>query len=268
MPEREDLNPETPEARPAAADPTGTLERGLRLLQCFTAQTPVLGNSELAEKTGLPRPTVSRLTSKLVALGYLRRSEEGGFEVGTAVLCLSYSVLDRFGYRRLSLPHLRELAQTVGGVATVSVRDRLRIVTLEAAVNRDVLGRKPETGNSVTIVGTGVGLGWMVGATARERDGLWREIAGHKPKTLDRARADCDAALRQMADSGFVSRRNSIRPDTCVLAVPLRRRTGEDVLILACAVVTRSETQAAMEASAATALLQTAKRINARRFGH
>lgn len=71
-----------------------------------------------------------------------------------------------------------------------------------------------------------------------------------------------------MADGGFVSRRNAILPDTCVLAVPLRRSVGEDVLILACAIVTRPDTRAALEAVAGAALLQTARRINARRFRH
>lgn len=268
MSEREAVGPDA--GAPPAAVPAleGTLERGLRMLQCFSAQTPRLSNRELATMTALPRPTVSRLASKLIALGYLRRCDDGVFEVGPAALRLGYSVFARFGYRRLSQPHLRTLAEAVGGVASVSVGDRLRIVTLEVEVERDVLKRRPEIGNSAPIVGTGVGLGWMVGATARERDALWGEIARHEPKALDRARADCDAALRQMADGGFVSRRNAILPDTCVLAVPLRRSVGEDVLILACAIVTRPDTRAALEAVAGAALLQTARRINARRFRH
>ena len=48
------------------------LARGLELLRCFTPRENVLGNQDLARKTGLPKPTVTRLTHTLMRLGYLR----------------------------------------------------------------------------------------------------------------------------------------------------------------------------------------------------
>ena len=44
--------------RTLRADP-----RGLELLRCFSATDTMLSNGELAERTGLPRPTISRLNS-------------------------------------------------------------------------------------------------------------------------------------------------------------------------------------------------------------
>ena len=46
------------------------LARGLELLRCFTPESLLLGNQELAKKTGLLKPTVSRLTHTLTRLGY------------------------------------------------------------------------------------------------------------------------------------------------------------------------------------------------------
>lgn len=46
-----------------------TLARGIELLRCFAAGDAMLSNAELAQRTGLPRPTISRLTYTLVALG-------------------------------------------------------------------------------------------------------------------------------------------------------------------------------------------------------
>src|SRR5262245_33050947 len=37
-----------------------TLARGLEILRCFTPEGPTLGNKDLAERTGLPKPTISR----------------------------------------------------------------------------------------------------------------------------------------------------------------------------------------------------------------
>lgn len=48
-----------------------TLARGLSVLRAFRPSNDGLGNAEIAERTGLPRSTVSRLTFTLQTLGYL-----------------------------------------------------------------------------------------------------------------------------------------------------------------------------------------------------
>src|SRR5438034_9790071 len=50
-----------------------TLARGLEVLRCFTPLEPLLGNKEISVRTGLPKPTVPRLTDSVATLGYLRR---------------------------------------------------------------------------------------------------------------------------------------------------------------------------------------------------
>ena len=41
------------------------------MLACFRSGDKALGNQEIARRTGLPKPTVSRLTFTLSSLGYL-----------------------------------------------------------------------------------------------------------------------------------------------------------------------------------------------------
>ena len=48
-----------------------SLERGIEILRAFRPGVDLLGNSELAERTGLPRATVSRLSQTLVNSGLL-----------------------------------------------------------------------------------------------------------------------------------------------------------------------------------------------------
>src|SRR5919202_1383547 len=52
------------------------LARGLDVLRAFTAEDRVLSNRELSDRTGLPKPTISRLTYTLTLLGYLSRVEK------------------------------------------------------------------------------------------------------------------------------------------------------------------------------------------------
>ena len=47
------------------------LARGLDILRCFKMGEVDLTNQDFAQRTGLPKPTVSRLTHTLVVLEYL-----------------------------------------------------------------------------------------------------------------------------------------------------------------------------------------------------
>lgn len=90
------LAPTASKASPADAhDERGdwfatTLARGLSLVEAFGPDDLWLGNAELSRRTGLSKPTVSRLTSTLIELGYLTRNGDGKFRPGVRLLALAY----------------------------------------------------------------------------------------------------------------------------------------------------------------------------------
>ncbi|HRN98968.1 MAG TPA: helix-turn-helix domain-containing protein, partial [Flavobacterium sp.] len=70
-----------------------------------------LGNQELAERSGLPNSTVSRLTYTLSKLGYLVYLEETGkYRMGVPVLGLGYACLSGLKVREVAQPYLDALA--------------------------------------------------------------------------------------------------------------------------------------------------------------
>lgn len=235
----------------------------MRVLQCFGANTPDLGNREISEMTGLPKPTVSRLTYTLVELGYLRRCVGSArFELANRVLCLGYPVLARLQFRLVAMPHIRRLALEINGTASVSVRDRLGMVNLENYTHRDVFRRRPGTGVSVDLFRSASGLAWLVGATPDERDRVLREVAHSAPAELDGVRADHAMGLQQLARHGYVQRRGVHRPDTTAIATPLRRRSGEELLILACGVHAPGAQGEAIEQRSGELLLEASRSIS------
>ena len=72
--------PDPDRAGDAGRDPhfATTLARGLEILRCFTPDAVLLGNNQLASRTRLSRPTVSRFTYTLTQLGYLRTEKQPG----------------------------------------------------------------------------------------------------------------------------------------------------------------------------------------------
>ena len=70
------------------------LARGLDVLACFRTGEATLGNQELAQRCGLPKSTVSRLTHTLARLGFLIQLPDcGRFRLGTACLALGSAML-------------------------------------------------------------------------------------------------------------------------------------------------------------------------------
>ena len=81
------------------------LARGLEVLRAFSASTPLLGNREIADRTGLPKPTVSRLTYTLTLLGYLARDGQSQkYRLGPGVLALGHPLLASMHVRQMAKP--------------------------------------------------------------------------------------------------------------------------------------------------------------------
>lgn len=78
---------------PSRTDPNRSLLRGLEILRAFRPGSDVLGNAEIAERTGLPKSTVSRLTGTLLQAGFLFYSpRKQGYSLGVGVLSLSHAL--------------------------------------------------------------------------------------------------------------------------------------------------------------------------------
>jgi len=216
-----------------------TLERGLRVLRCFSSSEPELGNGDISEATNLPKATVSRLTHTLVELGYLRRrAGSARFELSTGALSLGYPVLaGLIQFRRTALPQMAALAKNLDGACAVSVRDRLQMVLIESVVERDVLKRKHGAGLTRDLATSVVGAAWMVAATPAERERVIRDLNHLQPGALEAWRPDLDRCFRQHLKHGYVSAHGTVRPDTLVLSTALKRRAGEELLLFSCAVV-------------------------------
>src|SRR5919198_4114338 len=100
-----------------------SLARGLEILRAFAPNETLLGNQEIAQRTGLPKPTVSRLTHTLTKLGYLSYAPRlGKYQLGTPVLALGYAVLANLGVRNLARPLMQEIADFSRGSVAVGGR--------------------------------------------------------------------------------------------------------------------------------------------------
>jgi DNA-binding IclR family transcriptional regulator len=213
-----------------------TVAKGFAILRCFTPVTPVLGNSELAQRTGLGRPTVSRFTYTLTKLGYLRTdARTGKYRLGPAVVALGYPVLATIGLRQLARPLMNDLAERTNASVSMGIRDRLSIVYVETSRSTaNAAAQMSDVGLRYSIASTAIGHAYVAGCDAAERSALLNEMKVRTPKAWARYAHRLREAQQEFARKGFCSSYGEQHSDYCAVGVPLGRTVDGESIVFNC----------------------------------
>lgn len=207
-----------------------SLERGLTILRAFRQGGPVLTNAELAERVGLPRPTVSRLTRSLVEGGFLSYDfEQRAYRLTPVYLSLALVYRDDLPELDLALPAMRAVAEGEEINVGLAVPDQSDMVYL-ASVRRGRRGlfRRIVPGSRRPVETTSLGLCYLDALDDASRDALMRHIAARYADAspvmarVARARAQIAATGYCLADwhDGMVAMATALRaPDRSIYAL-------------------------------------------------
>ena len=213
-----------------------TLARGLELLRCFTTDDPVLGNKDLAGKTGLPKPTISRFTYTLSQLGYLQVNRKlGKYQLGAAVLALGYPLLATTALRQIARPAMKQLAEYAQGSVSMAIRDRLNIVYIETSRSSSPFSRQlSDIGLSHPIPATAIGRAYLAACTAEDREALLNKIKVNSPELWDRHRQHMLESIGAFERRGFCVSHGDLRPGIHAVATPFRPLANGEIVVFNC----------------------------------
>ncbi|SOZ18162.1 Transcriptional regulator IclR family [Cupriavidus taiwanensis] len=170
-----------------------SLERGLVLLRAFRVGTTSLTNAELAARTGLPRPTVSRLTRSLVDAGFLRYDvNERAYRLAPVVLSLADAFHQSSRAPEIALPLMRRVAEAGKVNVGLAVGDQLEMVYLASIRHsRDSVSRTRRVvpGSRVPMELTAIGLSWLAAQPEEVRRDLLAGIAARQGEAWTGMRA-------------------------------------------------------------------------------
>jgi DNA-binding IclR family transcriptional regulator len=216
-----------------------TLARGLEILRCFAPEGPVLGNKDLAERTGLPKPTVSRFTYTLSRLGYLKADHiSSKYQLGAAVLALAHPLLATMTLRQVARPAMKELADYAGGSVSMGVRDRLNIVYVETSRSSSMFSRQlSDIGLSQPIAATAIGRAYIAACTPGDREAILNEIRIKTPDIYERHHKKVMQSLNEFERLGFCMSWGDLRRDVYAVGVPLRLLSTGDIVVFNCAML-------------------------------
>ena len=210
------------------------LHRGLHILRCFRPGDHGLGNLEIAQRSGLPNSTVSRLTYTLSKLGYLLYDEQTGrYRMGVAVLGLGYACVAGMNIRETAQPYMQKMADKYGDGLLVALggRDQLTMTYIACARSKGVITLQLNVGSRISLARSAMGRAYIAGVGEDKRKCLMeaiRESAGKAqwPK-LEEGILD---AIEQIRTQGFYANIGNWHRDINAVAVP-SRSAGETPLL-------------------------------------
>ncbi len=214
-----------------------TLARGLEVLRCFTPLEPMLGNKEISARTGLPKPTVSRLTYTLTRLGYLRHNMRlGKYQLGSAVLSIGYPLLASMSVRQIARPVMKELADYCNGSVSMGMRDRLSMVYVESCRSGNGIATLPDIGTAVPIAQSVIGRAFIASCTPPEREAVLNQMKVKEPEMHRKNRPQIDKAMEEIRHRGFCVSLGELRREVFAVGAPMRRTVDGEVMAFNCTV--------------------------------
>jgi DNA-binding IclR family transcriptional regulator len=155
---------ETPVTGAAAHDSATlmTVERGLEVLRAFRSDRTPLTNAELVRRTGLPKATVSRLTSTLLQVGFLRQAPgRRAFELADGALGIGVAFLGTNDLLHAAQPLLQDLADRLDVSVALAVPEGLDMLYVGYGVSRQVATLRLGVGSVLPMGSTSIGRAYL-----------------------------------------------------------------------------------------------------------
>ncbi len=204
------------------------LARGLDILRCFKPGDPALTNQEIAARTRLPKPTVSRLTHTLLELGYLTYSRRAGtYQLGPGVLALGYATIAGLEIRERARPMMEELATQAEATVALGAQDRLSVVYLDVCRGEQTIALSRNVGSRLPLATTSMGRAIIATLPDAERDYLLRAIREREPENFKELERGILQAMDDLAKYGFCTSFGSWIKDVNAAGAPIVSLDGE-----------------------------------------
>jgi DNA-binding IclR family transcriptional regulator len=239
------------------------LARGLRVLRVFSSAHETLSNRTLADRTGLSKPTISRLTYTLSRLGYLSHDRETGrYRLGPGALSLGYASLSNLDARQTARPLMQELAEYAGASVALCARDGLSMIYLEIRRSPVAVGLGLDIGDRVPLAVTSVGRAYLAALSDAARAPILEEIRRSDPAAWPKVRRGIENAIDSLHQRGFCTSFGDWLREIHSTGVPLETQTPYGTLALNIGGLASSLPVAKIEKDLGPRLVALARRVD------
>ena len=213
------------------------LVRGISILRCFGHKRTELSARELMELTGLPKPTLFRLTDTLCELGLLRYSERlSKYVPGLGLLQLSSPVLTRMALRQFARPLMQALADLTEGQVQLGVGYKRELSLVELANGMGNSVYRPEIGVRMSLSRTATGRAYLLGMADDAREAYLQDLQASDPQRAAWLAQRLVNAREDMERHGFCRSHGDLHSEIESIAVPMSQPQDGELWIFAVSV--------------------------------
>jgi DNA-binding IclR family transcriptional regulator len=239
-----------------------TVERGLEVLRAFRSNRMPLSNGELVRRTGLPKATVSRLTSTLLQVGFLRLVPgKREFELSTGALGIGHAYLATNDLLLAAQPLLQELADRLDVSVALGIQDGIDVLYVDYRVSRNVATLRLGVGSVLPMSTTSIGRAYLWGLPTNEQALLIEEHkrrAGPQGEELEHA---IHTSFDELESTGTCAVSGGFQRGTYGVALPVRVGRQRILMGMSCGKADVDLDLQSERERIAPALKETAKRL-------
>jgi IclR family transcriptional regulator, pca regulon regulatory protein len=241
-----------------------SLERGLSVLRCFSADHPALTLSDVARLTGLTRATARRLLLTFERLGYMR-NDGRLFELTPLVLDLGYAYISSCKLPDLVQPDMEALSERCNESVSASVLDGDEVVYIARVPTKRIMTIALSLGSRLPAAITSMGR--VLLADLPDDELSKRLEAMTVPRRTDHTEIDpvrLGSVIRQVQSQGWALVDQELEDGVRSVAAPLRDRSGRAIAAINVSTHAGRVTLEELRGPILSALLEAVDAINVR----
>lgn len=208
------------------------VERVFAVLRVIGATTEGAGVTQIAQQTGLPKSTVSRICATLEQLALVTRlsgKEAGGrgFKIGTALVALVANVPRTESLATIAQPYLQRLQEAIGETVALTLPEGDNAYVVTQITSHQAIQVRDWTGVRIPMYLQSTGRIFLA---ERADEALDRYLA--QPLLPYTSKTICDPTqlrqiLAQVREQGYAWVAEEFEEGLTALAAPVRNATGQ-----------------------------------------
>jgi len=214
--------------RPKAA--VQSIERAAAILRSFSEAEPELGVTELSQRLGLHKSTVSRMIATLQREGLVGQNPETGkYRLGVGLVSLAGVALGRINVRGAAQPYLDDLVQETQETVTVDILAGTLCLIVEQKESPQPVRYVSWIGRRFPLHCTASGKVFLAALPEDEQAALLafplQKYTAHTITSYD----VFQATLKEVATNGYATTLEEYELGFCAVSVPLFDHAGNVV---------------------------------------
>ncbi|OCX62255.1 IclR family transcriptional regulator [Thioclava sp. SK-1] len=213
-------------------DIIASLAKGLRVIECFRAETPRLSIAQVADAAGMDRATARRCLLTLHHEGYADYDGKF-FQLTARVLRLGMGALAALPLPQIVQPWLDQLSDQIGQSSSVAILDEGEIVYIARAAQRRVMSIGLMPGSRLPAHSTSMGRVLLASLPDAQAGAIvdHADLSPRTPRSLT-SPAEIMARIAQARADGYAVIDQEVEIGLCSVAVPIFDAHGRVIAAL------------------------------------